>query len=161
MQLSKLLGIIVGLLTIVVTLAIAPSIATANTAVSTSGNLTADMIGMSVVVTFGAPLAIMGLLAMGGLFVFGAWKGNTSMRDMLEVIFTAIIVIVGLTFMLSILDYSVALIAAGGGGFETTLYGIIPLMVYLAIIGLSGWQTYKGVRRVRGGAKKTTAAMGY
>jgi hypothetical protein len=159
-QLGKLLGVIVGLLTIVITLAIAPSIATANTAVSTSGNLTADMIGMSVVVTFGAPLAILGLLAMGGLFIVGAWKSNTTMNDMLQVVFTAIIVIVGLTFMLNILDYSVALIAAGSGGFETVLYGILPLIVYLSIIGLSGWQTYKGVKRVRG-RSRTSAPAGF
>ena len=161
MQLNKLLGVILGLLTIVVTLAIAPSIATANTAVATSSNLTADMIGMAVVVTFGAPLAILGLLAMGGLFIVGSWKGATTMKDMLEVIFTAIVIIVGLTFMLQILNYSVALIAAGSGGFETVMYGLIPLLVYLAIIGLSGWGTYKGVKRVRKGRRSSMSAAGY
>lgn len=159
MQINKLLGVIVGLLTVVVTLAISPSIATANTAVADSGNLTSDMIGMAVVVTFGAPLAILGLLAMGGLFVVGAWKGGTSMKEMLSVIFTAVIVIVGLSFMTSILDYSVALIAAGTSAFETILYGIIPLFVYLAVIGLSGWQTYQGYRRVRGSKKSTSMGL--
>ena len=159
MQLGKLLGVILGLLTIVVTLAIAPNIATANTAVANSGNLTANMIGMSVVVTFGAPLAILGLLAMGGLFIVGAWKGNRSMKDMLEVIFTAIIVIVGLTFMLSILDYTVALIAAGSGGFETVMYGLIPLLVYLTVIGLTGWQTYKGAKAAK--VRKSSSSSGF
>jgi len=160
-QISRLVGVIIGLLTIVVTLAIAPSIATANTAVADSGNLTADMIGMSVVVTFGAPLAILGLLAMGGLFVIGSWRGNTSIKDMLGVIFTAVIVIVGLTFMLNILDYSVALIAAGSGGFETVLYGLIPLLVYLAVIGLAGWQTVKGATQMKGKSKKSAMSAGF
>ena len=157
MQISKLLGVILGLLTVVVTLAIAPSIATQNALVAASGNLTADMIGMSVVVTFGAPLAILGLLAMGGLFVIGSIKGGTNMKDMLGVIITAIIVIVGLTFMVDILDYTVALIAAGSGSFETTLYGILPLFVYLAVIGLSGFQTYRGYKKSRGKSSKSSA----
>jgi hypothetical protein len=154
----KIVGVLLGLLTIVVTLAIAPSIATANAAVAISGNLTADMIGMAVVVTFGAPLAILGLLAMGGLFIGGSWKGTVGMKDMLQVIFTAIIVIVGLTFMLSILDYTVALIAAGSGGFETTLYGIIPLLVYLAIIGITGFGVAKGVKSVKGKKKEASSS---
>ncbi len=154
MQLNKLMGVIFGMLTIVVTLAIAPQIATANTAVANSGNLTSNMIGMAVVVTFGAPLAILGLLSMAGLFVLGAWQTTTSMREMLNVILTAVIVIVGLTFMLNIVDYAADLIASATGGFDTVLYGLIPLLVYLAVIGLSGWQTFKGVKKLRGGGKE-------
>ncbi len=158
MEIGKLLGVILGLLTIVITLAIAPDIATANTAVADSGNLTADMIGMAIVVQFGAPLAILGLLASGGLFAVGSWKSGSSMKEMLGVVITAVIVIVGLTFMLDILDYSVALIAAGSGGFETILYGVIPLFVYLAVIGLAGLQAFKGVQKVRGRKSKALAA---
>ncbi len=163
MDISKLMGVILGLLTIVVTLAVAPSIATANTAVANSGNLTSDMIGMAVVVTFGAPLAILGLLAMGGLFVLGASKQGASIKDMLQVILTAVIVIVGLTFMLNILDYSYALIQAGSGGFETVLYGLIPLLAYLSVISLSGITAYKGFKAYRGGRKsgRTVGTSGY
>ena len=153
MDVKKLLGVIIGLLTIVVTLAISPSIGTANTAVA-AGNLT-NLIGMSVIVTFGAPLCIFGLLALGGVFTVGAWKSSASMREMLTVIVTAVIVIVGLTFMSSIVTYTNTLIAAGSGGFETTLYGIIPLFVYLVIIGLAGWQTVSRVRSSRKGKKSS------
>ena len=156
MDVKKLLGVIIGLLTIVVTLAISPSIGTANATVA-AGNLT-NLIGMSVIVTFGAPLAIFGLLALGGVFTVGAWKGTTSMKEMLTVIITAVIVIVGLTFMDSIVDYTNTLIAAGSGGFETTLYGIIPLFVYLVVIGLAGWQTVSRARSYRKG-KKSKAAV--
>jgi len=163
---GKLMGVIIGLLTIVITLAIAPSIATANAAVS--ANLStllyshgSSMIGMAVVVTFGAPLAILGLLAMGGLFTVGSWKGSASMRDMLGVIFIAVTVIVGLSFMLNILDYSDALIEAGSGGFETVLYGLIPLMCYLAVIGLAGFGVAKGVGKVRGKKTSSASAAGY
>jgi len=156
-DIKKLLGVIIGLLTIVVTLAISPSIGTAN-AVVAAANLT-NLIGMSVVVTFGAPLCIFGLLALGGVFTVGAWKGTTSMREMLTVIITAVIVIVGLTFMSSIVTYTNTLIAAGSGGFETTLYGIIPLFVYLVIIGLSGWQVGAKVRSYRKGRRSRTALL--
>ncbi len=164
MQLNRLLGVILGLLTIVVTLAIAPSIATANTAVS--ANLTADankadMIGLSVVLTFGAPLCILGLLAMGGLFAIGSWKTGASMRDMLGVIMVAVIVIIGLNFMLYVVGYSSALIDAGSGGFETVLYGLIPLLVYLSIIGLAGLGVYRGAKSLKGGGQSKSYAGGY
>jgi len=156
-DIKRLLGVIIGLLTIVVTLAISPSIGTANATVA-AGNLT-NLIGMSVVVTFGAPLCIFGLLALGGVFTVGAWKGTTSMKEMLTVIITAVIVIVGLTFMSSIVTYTNTLIAAGSGGFETTLYGIIPLFVYLVIIGLSGWQVGARVRSYRRGRRSKVSLM--
>lgn len=155
-SMGRLLGVIVGMLTIVVTLAIAPSIATANTTVAT-GNLT-NLIGMSVVTSFGAPLAILGLLAAAGVFTLGAWKANATMNEMMGTIFTAVIVIVGLTFMASIVTYTNSLIGATAADFEDTIYGIIPLAVYLVIIGLAGWQTVKGARKIRGG-KKTASAM--
>ncbi len=157
-SMNKLLGVIVGLLTIVVTLAIAPSISTAN-AVVQAANQT-NLIGLSVVDDFGAPLAVLGLLAMAGVFTVGAWKSTTSMKDMMTVIFVAVIVIVGLTFMSSIITYTNALIGDSAADFEDTIWGILPLFVYLSVIGLAGWQTYKGAKRLKGG-KKSTAAVGF
>ncbi len=236
MQLSRLLGVILGLLTIVITLAIAPSIAAANSAllpssqvdvfagvvtgpaatttnqtlsenlyhdsvsyvssiVKSSSNKTdagpfvaavyyptsqnlyitgldaagtrtltvtyqtgldlTDLIGIEVVGGFGAPLAILGLLAMSGLFAIGSWKGSANMRDMLGVILTAIIVIVGLTFMVNIIDYSNDLVDAGTSSIETVLYGLIPLIVYLAVIGLAGFGVYRGAKGMRKGNTKS------
>jgi hypothetical protein len=156
-SMGKLLGLILGMLTIVVTLAIAPSIETANAAVQ-SANLT-NLIGMAVLDDFGAPLAIIGLLTLGGLFTIGAWKSSVKMNDMLQVVITAVIVIVGLTFMTSIITYTNTLIGSAVSGFGDTLYGIIPLFVYLAIIGISGWQSYKAVGRIRGGKKSAGATF--
>jgi len=157
-SMNKLLGVIVGMLTIVVTLAIAPSIATANAAVQAANQT--NLIGLSVVDDFGAPLAVLGLLAMAGVFTVGAWKSTTSMKDMMTTIFTAVIVIVGLTFMSSIITYTNALIGATATDFEDTIWGIIPLFVYLTVIGLAGWQTYKGSKKLKG-SKKSAGAVGF
>lgn len=83
------------------------------------------------------------------------------MKEMLGVIFIAVTVIVGMTFMLNILTYSDALITAGSGGFETVLYGLIPLLVYLSIIGLSGLGVAKGIGKVRGKKRSSSMAAGY
>ena len=137
---------IMGFLVIIITLALAPSINTANATVA-AGNLT-NLIGLSVVTQFGAPLIVLGLLVVGGVFV---WKGTSGqgMGDLMRTISLVIVAIVGLTFMDNIVDYTNTLIAASSG-FAITLYGIIPLIVYLGIVasvGFTGYNAYKGGRK--------------
>ncbi len=156
MNMGSLVGKVFGFLTIIVTLALAPSINTANATVA-AANLT-NCIGMSVVTEFGAPLIVIGLLLVGGLFALGKIQAST-IRELMGVIFAVIVAIVGLTFMEDIVTYTNTLIAASTG-FAVTLYGIIPLAVYLLIIGDA---TYATVRRWRGGkkGKKAAAAANY
>ena len=146
-NMQALFSKIMGFLVIIITLALAPSINTANTTVAT-GNLT-NLIGMSVVTDFGAPLIVLGLLVVGGVFI---WKGTqgAGMGQLMGTIGLVIVAIVGLTFMADIVDYTNTLIAASSG-FAVTLYGIIPLIVYLGIIASVGWTGY---RAYKGGGKK-------
>jgi hypothetical protein len=143
MNLQGLLSKVLGFLVIIITLALAPAINTANTAVI-NDNLT-NCIGMTAISDFGAPLIILGLLAMGGIFVWKASKGS-SMQDMFKVIGAVVVAIVGLTFMTNIIEYTNTLIDASSG-FATTIYGMIPLIVYLAIVasvGYGAYTSYKG-----------------
>lgn len=152
-NMQALFSKIMGFLVIIITLALAPSINTANATVA-AGNLT-NLIGMTVVTEFGAPLIVLGLLVVGGVFV---WKGTAGrgMSDLMSTIGLVIVAIVGLTFMDSIVDYTNTLIAASSG-FATTLYGIIPLVVYLGIIASVGWTGY----RAYSGSKKSKKAAAF
>lgn len=160
MNLGSLFGKIMGFLVIIITLALAPTIATANTAI-TSANLT-NLIGMSVVASFGAPLIILGLLAVGGLFSLAGVKGqlaNVGMKDLFPVIGAVIVVIVCLTLFTSIITYTNTLIDSALGTFAATIYGIIPLLIYLGIVAGAGWVTVHTYRKSRKGGKKSRATV--
>lgn len=146
------MGRIFGFLGIIVTLALAPSIGTANATVA-ADNLT-NLIGMSAIVQFGAPLIVLSLLAISGLFAAGKLAAG-SMQDLLKIISAVIVAIVGLTFMDQIVDYVNTLIGATASGFEDTIYGIIPLVIYVFIVGSIGYGAYKSYK---GGKKDKKAA---
>jgi hypothetical protein len=156
MNMQGLFSKIMGFLVIIITLALAPSINTANATVA-AANLT-NLIGMDVVTDFGAPLIVLGLLVVGGIFV---WKGTggASMAELFKTISLVIVAIVALTFMEDIVTYTNTLIAASSG-FAVTLYGIIPLLVYLGIIaavGFTGKSAYSGGKK----GKKAAAQVNY
>lgn len=157
MNMQLLFSKIMGFLVIIITLALAPTINTANATVA-AANLT-NLIGMDVVTDFGAPLIVLGLLVVGGMFV---WKGTqgASMRELLSTISLVIVAIVGLTFMEDIVDYTNTLIAASSG-FAITLYGIIPLMVYLGVIAAVGWTGYRAYKGSKKGKKSAASAGGF
>jgi len=160
MQIQSLFTKILGFLVIIITLALAPSIVTANTAITSSGNLTADMIGMSVIGGFGAPLIILGLLVSGGVFAIAGVKGQlggASFTDLFSVIGSVVVVIVLLTMFSNILDYVKALIDASTG-FAVVIYGIIPLLLYIGVIAGAGWVQYRAYRRMKGGRRASRSA---
>lgn len=139
---------IMGWLIVVITLALAPTINTANQAIATSGNLTSDMIGMSIVVTFGAPLMILSLLVSGGMFGMGK-VGDGTVQGMLGVIGAVILTLVALTMFATVLDYVYALVSAATG-FGLVIYGIIPIVLYVGIIAGAGSLTiYKAIKQKR------------
>lgn len=166
MNLQSLFAKIMGFVVIIVTLALAPSIATANTAITgwtgtaPTANITQFM-GMSVVGSFGAPLIILGLLIGGGLFAVAGVRGKmgaVGMKDMMAVVGSVIVVIVCLSLFTSILDYTHTLIGSGTG-FAETIYAIIPLLIYIGIIAAAGWVTVSTYRKTRKGGKKSRAAV--
>lgn len=160
MNLGSLFGKIMGFLVIIITLALAPSIVSANTLVATHDNVTA-MLGMGVVSGFGAPLIILGLLTIGGIFALAGVKGqlaNAGMKDLFTVIGAVIVVIVLLTLMPNVMDYTAELIEASTG-FAVTIYSIIPLLIYLGIVAGAGWAGVSTYRKTRKGGKRSRAAV--
>lgn len=162
MNLSGLFGKIMGFLVIIITLALAPQINTANTAITGSGNLT-GLLGMSTVGSFGAPIIILGLLVSGGIFALAGIKGQlggASARDLFEVVGSVIVIIVMLTLFIDVIDYTHALYVAATG-FAQTIYSIIPLIIYIGILAAAGWaqvSTYRRTRKGKKGKKGQSAA---
>lgn len=158
-MISSLFPRIMGYIVIVITLALAPSISTANASITGHASV-ANMTGMATVGAFGAPLIILGLLVAGGAFAIAGTTGRltASTQDLLKTVGSVIVVIVALTFMPTIMDYVEDLIDVAGGGFAQVIYAIIPLVLYLGVVAGAGWQTYK---TYKGGSKKKSAAAGY
>lgn len=156
-NMQSLMSKIFGFLVIIITLALAPQINTANAAI-TASNIT-NCIGVSAIDDFAAPLIVLMLLAVGGIFV---WKGtgNQGLKDIMQVVGLVIVAIVGLTFMTDIIDYTNTLIDASTG-FAITIYGIIPLLVYLAVIGSVAYAGYKGYKGGKKGSKRAAAYANY
>ena len=146
-----LFGRIMGFVMIIVTLALAPTIKTANDAIE-AANLT-NLTGMTAVSAFGAPLIIIGLLFGGGFFAVAGVKGKmkgASMADMFSVIGSVVLVIVSLSLFTSVITYLNALIAPAASGFGDVVYGIIALMIYIGVLAAAGYtqvRAYRGVRR--------------
>lgn len=154
-MLSGLFSKIMGFLLLIITLALAPSIVTANATVAGHANVTSGvLIGMSVVAAFGAPLIILGLLVAGGAFAIAGVKGqiSASSSDLMKIVGLVIVAIVALTFMNTICTYVATLIQAypAGTEFARTIFAIIPLVIYLGIIGGTGWSLGSGYKKAKG-----------
>lgn len=139
----NLVSRILGLLMIVLVLALAPSIVTANTAVQTNANAT-NLLGMAVVDDFGAMLIILGILTVGGIFTVGGQMAG-GIKDLLWTVGITIVAIIALTFMDTIIDYNFA-IYTSATGVEKTLYSIISLIIYVGIIGSVAYRGYRAGR---------------
>lgn len=163
-MLSNLVPKIMGWLVVVITLALAPTINTYNTAVTTNVSAAtnaAKMIGMTAVDDFGGFLIIMGLLITGGLFGVAGVRnklGGASIRDMLEIIGAVIITVIALAmFSGSVIGYIDALIDASSG-FAQTAYGILAIILYVAIIaGATGFAALKYKRARKGSSRRKSS----
>ena len=157
---KELMPKILGFLVIIITLALAPTISTANIAI-TGANLT-NLIGMTAVGAFGAPLIILGLLVSGGVFAVGGARGalaGAKISDLMSVIGSVVVLIVVLTMFTSVITYVNTLIGVPpSGGFSDTIYGIIPIVLYIGIIAMAGWTQVSTYRRISKGGKKSSSA---
>ena len=150
MNMRVLFGRIMGFVMIIVTLALAPTIATSNAAIE-AANLT-NLTGMTAVSAFGAPLIIIGLLFGGGFFAVAGVKGKmkgASMADMFSVIGSVVLVIVSLSLFTTVITYVNTLIGVSAVGFGDVVYGIIPLMIYIGVIAAAGYTQARAYRRAR------------
>ena len=141
---------IMGFLVIIITLALAPSINTANAVIVAHDNVS-EMLGMAAVSAFGAPLIILGLLVAGGVFAIAGAKGQLSAKPMnlFAVIGSVIVLIVVITMFDNVMTYTAQLMAASSG-FAVTLYSVIPIVIYVGIIAMAGWASVSGYRKMRG-----------
>ena len=151
----NLVSRILGLLMIVLVLALAPSIVTANTAIQSNTNAT-NLLGMSVVDDFGGMLIILGILTVGGIFTVGGSMAG-GIKDLLWTVGVTIVAIVALTFMDTIIDYNFAIYNVATG-VEQTLYSIISLLIYVGIIGSVAYRGYKAGRSYYKSRKSRRAA---
>jgi len=154
-MIKDLLPKIMGWLVVVITLAMAPTIVTYNTAVTTNVSAAVNssyMIGMTAIDDFGGFIIIMGLLVTGGLLGIAGARGslgNAGVGDILKTIGIVIITVISLAmFSGSVIGYIDELITAGTG-FEKTAYGILCVIIYIAII--SGASAYMGVKAYKAG----------
>ena len=143
---------------IIVTLALAPYIYTANSAIIGWGDLT-PFLGLEVVAGFGAFIIILGLLVQGGFFAFKATTGG--MRDILQVVGTVVVILVILNIFPTILDYMDDLITAAQGAGDSlgeVGFGILPVVLYLGVIVAATWSGVSTYRRVRRGGRGSKRA---
>ena len=149
---KALFGRIMGFVMIIITLALAPTIATSNAAIE-AANLT-NLTGMTAVSAFGAPLIIIGLLFGGGFFAVAGVRGKmsgASMGDMFTVIGSVVLVIVSLSLFTTVITYTNTLIGEAASGFGDVVYGIIPLMIYIGVIAAAGYSQVRAYRKARRG----------
>lgn len=145
---TNLVPKILGWVVVIIALALAPTINTSNTAIDTAwGAATnnATMIGMGTVVDFGAPIMIISILFSGALIVMGK-VGDGTTKSLLDVIGVVVILIIALSMFTNIISYVDTLISASTG-FAQTVYGVIPIILYVGIIaGAGGYSAYKAYR---------------
>lgn len=160
MDMRLILGKVMGFLVIIITLALAPSIITSNNVIIAHVAID-NFTGMAAVAAFGAPIIILGLLVSGGMFAVAGVKGKLAgvgVKDMLLVIGSIVVVIVGLTMANSMFTYVAALIAADGGTFASVIYGILPIIIYVGIIAGTGYAQVERYRALKGGKGSNRAA---
>lgn len=166
MNIRKMLSMIFFFLAVVVVLALAPTINTANNTAFTALNATTgvgnatNMIGMSAVMPFGAPLIILSLLVSFGFLSF-MMKENATIGSIVTPIGIMIAMIIGLTLFSNVITYTSTLMA-GTTGIATVIYGIIPLAIYMGIIGSAGaYTTYKYIKGRKGKKSSSAGTMNY
>jgi hypothetical protein len=160
MNVRRMLSIIFFFLTVVVVLALAPTINTANTtAYAAWGAATqnASMIGLGAVMPFGAPLMILSIMVAFGLLAFGMKEG-ASVKDILGSIGVTIAQVIAVTLFTNVITYTNTLLT-GSTGIATVIYGIIPLAIYMAIIAAAGAVGIVKYARSRRGRKSSSSSM--
>lgn len=146
-------GLVMGIMTLVVTLIMSPIILTANATIG-SANIT-NLTGMSSIDDIGPIVIILGMLTSAGLFAWSGVKGGSSVsrKDMMVSVGTAVTMVIALTMFGIIISSCNTLYAAAAGSTALQSFiGIIPLLVYVGIIigaGAVQYRTYKRTRRQR------------
>jgi len=168
-MLTNLLPKIMGFIVIILTLALAPTIYTANADITGwvgVGDLD-QFIGLGVVGGFGAFIIILGLLVSGGFFAVAGVKNKlagATMKDLMMVVGSVVLIIVMLTLFVNVLDYVDTLIQAAiaeSDSLGEIGFGILPLVLYVGIISLAGWGQVSTYRKLRRGGRSSRSKIAY
>ena len=165
-MMKRLIPSILGWVVVVIVLSLAPTIETYNGHVTTNvagATNSAYMIGMTAVDDFGGFIMIMGLLVSAGLFaVAGMRFKNVTVGDMMAVIGSVIISVVALAIFSGTAIGKIDELITAGSGFAKTAYGILTIIVYIAIISAGTVTTgYKAYRSAKPRRKKGAAVARY
>lgn len=166
-NLKDLLPRIIGFLVIVITIALAPSIYTANLLVVEygGGSGLTSFLGMDAISPYGGFLTILGLLVAQGLFAIASFRNSGgSWKDMFAMIGAVIAVIILLNlYVAAILPGFGDLIASASAASDSigeTVFGVIPIVIYLGIIigavGIQGYKAYSSRKRSKKSSQKRT-----
>jgi hypothetical protein len=171
MNFKDLLPKIVGFLALVITLALAPSIYTANLLVVNygGGSGLTNFTGMDALSPFGGFLIIFGILIAQGIFQIAGVGGgkSTGWKDILSSVGSVIVVIILLNVYVSaVLPAFTSLIASASAASDEigqTVFGVLPIVIYLTIIvGAIAFQGGKAIyNRVRGRRSGRRTAVAY
>jgi hypothetical protein len=142
MNFRDLLPKIIGFIALVITIALAPSIYTANLSVVNygGGSGLTNFIGMGAIAPFGGFLIIFGILIAQGIFNIAGYGGAkaSGWKDILVSVGAVIVVIILLNVYVSaVLPGFTGLIASASVASDTigqTVFGVVPIVIYLAII---------------------------
>ncbi len=171
MNFRELLPKIVGFIALVITIALAPSIYTANLSVVNygGGSGLTNFIGMDAIAPFGGFLIIFGILIAQGIFNIAGVGGAkaSGWKDILVSVGSVIVVIILLNVYVSaVLPGFTGLIASASVASDDigqTVFGVVPIVIYLAIIiGAIGAQAGRAVyRRFKGRRGSRSAVVSY
>ena len=162
-MLTNLLPRIMGFIVIIITLALSPTIYTANGDIAAWGVLD-PFVGLEAIAGFGAFIIIFGLLVGGGLFAVAGVRGQlagANIRDVIMVVGSVILIIVMLAMFVSLLDYVDELIDAAivdGDTIGEVGFGLIPIIIYVGILASAGWAQVSTYRKLKKGGKGGTSA---
>lgn len=151
---GKIVPSIMAWIAVIIALGLGPSIVTANSEVTTnvSGATNSTyMIGMTAIDDFGGFLIILSLLFGGGILALTAGRTqSTNIGDVVSIIGSAILALVGLKIMSGTAIGYIDSMVTAGTGFEKTAYGIFAIILYIAVIGAAGGiSAYKAYRKRR------------
>ena len=167
MDLKNILPKVLGFIGIVITLALAPSIYTANLSVVNygGGSGLTNFIGMDAIAPYGGFLLILGILIAQGLFQVAGYGGGKAegWKDLFMSVGIVIAVIILLNvFVSAVLPAFTDLIASASAASDDigeTVFGVLPIIIYLGVIlsaiaGQGGKAVYN---RLKGGKKKSSS----
>ena len=168
MKIESIFAKILGFIVIIMALALGPTIYTTNALIvawganSTTVNAThVSFIGLETIAGFGAFLIIFGLLVSGGMMAIagkGGGSGSIGRGDMLAVVLSVVSIVLMLTLLEAAFTYLNNLLIAATAASDTigtVGFGIIPILIYIGIIGAAGWTQVRTIKKMRRGRRRS------